>query len=190
MSGPAAMRLAWLAALPLLLAVAWAGRAAPQIDEWLRDQDWFTSAAPAADARYAGVIWRAGPVRLFTAAPPGNGVRLPAGRKAVVVRMQAEAAQPVYQLMGCRLSIVDAAGVIWPAEAQPSARMLQALAVDGDAAGACDGAAYSAAEGQPVVIDTLFLIPAEAPAPYGLRISTADGRPRSITMPLATAAAP
>lgn len=175
-------RLIWIAALPVLLAAAWAGRATPQIRDYVQQQEWLASSAAGDSASYGGVTWRTGAALVLT----GSDAAMPPGRKAVLAGMQADAAEPVYQLTGCRVAIEDASGRLWPAEADAT-DMIHDLWPDRDLAGPCDGAGFSTPEDRPVDIDALFLIAMDAPAPYRLRLSTSDGRPRFLTMPLVLA---
>lgn len=180
-------RLAWVAALPVLLVLGWAGRATPQIDDYVRGKEWFNTAATGPTAEYAGLTWRPGPALVSTRVPADATVPLPPGQKAVLIEMQVTGIAPKPQIADCRLTLVDAAGKSWTPMVFQSGAMIEAVSRDGEDAGGCDRFGFSAPPGKPLKIDTVFLVDRAAPEPYTLRLSSRSKRPSFVTLPLVTA---
>lgn len=174
-------RTGWMLALPLLAALAWAGRAAPLVDSHVRDQEWLVSDA-GTRTRYGGVDWTLDRARLLRDAPA-----LAPGQQALVVDMTLNASDPFHQLMDCRQKVLDARGRSWPAlDVRERGRMARALLSGEDEGDDCAGVGFVTprdARG-PIRTKALFLLPDDAAPPLRLRLSIRDGRPRAVDFSL------
>ncbi|KXF74682.1 hypothetical protein ATN84_22570 [Paramesorhizobium deserti] len=175
--------LVWIILAMLLLLATVAIGALTDITDLRRAREWNITQAGQAGAELHGVHVRV--AQVWAATAPSRPERA-----VIVVRLALRSNEAARQAwIGCDVSLSDGSGRVWrPLQTANTDGAIKAISPDGESKGRCTPVPYNAPpEGQEILSDQLFLVPADLLKGAKLRVSALGTRPDGLEFPITPA---